>query len=131
MPTLRDRLPADLPGRPAGPEFDRLPFRSVYLTGDEWAAERANQTVHAVTRVARVPDEAGGDRGQMAVLVKPNGLLGAASMAAVPPFRFLVVYPPLMRGIEAEWRDGLPRDAPPVAKRPADHRGRQRRRAGA
>jgi uncharacterized protein DUF2867 len=42
----------------------------------------------------------------MAVYVKPNGLLGTAYMAAIRPFRHLIVYPPLMREIEREWRAG-------------------------
>ena len=74
VPTLRDRLPADLreaPG-PLGP--DELPFRSLYLTDDEWALEIANETVHGVLHLGWVEDEGGGHRGQMAVLVKPNGL---------------------------------------------------------
>jgi hypothetical protein len=41
LPTLRDRLPDDLRAGPAGPDFDKLPFTSVYLTDDEWAAEMA------------------------------------------------------------------------------------------
>jgi hypothetical protein len=41
---------------------------------------------------------------QMAVLVKPNGLFGTAYMAAIRPFRHLIVYPPAMRQIEREWR---------------------------
>jgi hypothetical protein len=53
-----------------------------------------------------VPDGAGGHRGQMAVLVKPNGWLGEAYMAAIRPFRHLVVYPALMRSVEREWRAG-------------------------
>jgi Protein of unknown function (DUF2867) len=112
VPTLRDRLPADLRERPAGPEFDRLPFRSVYLTENEWAAEMANQTVHGVMHIGWVPDDVGGYRGQMAVLVKPNGLFGTAYMAAIAPFRHLIVYPPLMREIEQEWRVNTPRDPP-------------------
>jgi hypothetical protein len=40
----------------------------------------------------------------MAVYVKPNGLLGTAYMAAIRPFRHLIVYPPMMRQIEREWR---------------------------
>ena len=51
----------------------------------------------------------------MAVLVKPNGLVGRAYMAGIAPFRHLFVYPPLMRDIEQEWRDGVPQDAPPAA----------------
>src|SRR5882672_2952141 len=31
VPTLRDRLPADLREAPPGPEFDSLPFTSLYL----------------------------------------------------------------------------------------------------
>lgn len=51
-----------------------------------------------------VRDRAGGYRGQMAVLVNPNGLLGTAYMAAIMPFRHLIVYPPLMREIGQRWR---------------------------
>jgi hypothetical protein len=54
--------------------------------------------------VGWVPDDAGGYRGQMAVLVKPNGLFGTAYMAAIRPFRHLIVYPPAMRQTEREWR---------------------------
>lgn len=101
--TLRDRLPDDLRDGPAGPMFDRLPFTSIYLTDTEWAAEMANRTVHGVLHLSWVRDDAGGYRGQMAVLVRPNGLLGSAYMAAIAPFRHLFVYPPLMREIAQEW----------------------------
>ena len=50
-----------------------------------------------------VPNETGGYRGQMAVLVKPNGLFGRAYMGVIGPFRHLIVYPPLMREIGREW----------------------------
>jgi Protein of unknown function (DUF2867) len=53
-----------------------------------------------------VPDRTGRYRGEMAVLVKPNGLLGAVYMAAIRPFRHLIVYPPLMRRIEQDWKAG-------------------------
>ena len=97
-------MPADLRGAPSGPEFDRLPFSSLYLLEDEWAAEVANQTMHGVMHMSWVPDEKGGYRGQMAVLVKPNGLFGSGYMAAIRPFRHLLVYPPMMREIGREWR---------------------------
>ena len=74
--TLRDRLPPDLRDGPAGPQFDVLPFRSVYLLDDEFAAEIASSTVHGVMHLGWIPDRAGGYRGQMAVLVKPNGRSG-------------------------------------------------------
>jgi hypothetical protein len=115
VPTLRDRLPADLRDAPSGPEFDELPFTSLYLLDDEWAAEIANRTMHGVMHVGWVPNGTGGYRGQMAVLVKPNGLLGNAYMAAIRPFRHLLVYPPLLRQIEREWgraRAGDPTPAP-------------------
>jgi hypothetical protein len=102
--TLRDRLPADLRDGPSGPDFDALPFISLYLTENEWAAETANQTVHGVLHLGWVPDETGGSRAQMAVLVKPNGLFGAAYMAAIRPFRYLLVYPAIMGEMERTWR---------------------------
>jgi len=104
VPTLRDRLPADLREAPTGPDFDELPFTSLYLLDDEWAAEIANRTMHGVIHIGLVPDETGGYGAQMAVLVKPNGLVGNAYMAAIRPFRHLIVYPAMMRQIEREWR---------------------------
>ena len=103
VPTLRNRLPADLGDAP-GPDFDALPFSSLYLTDDEFAAEIANRTMHGVMHIGRVPDGTGGYRAQMAVLVKPNGLFGTAYMAAIRPFRRLIVYPAGMRQAEREWR---------------------------
>lgn len=102
--TLRERLPADLLDTPL-PDFRSLPFTSLYMTDDEWAAEAANSTVHGVMHFGWVPDGAGGFRGQMAVLVKPNGLFGNAYMAAIRPFRHAIVYPPLLRAIERRWRE--------------------------
>jgi len=75
-----------------------------YLLDDEWAAEIANRTMHGVMHLGWVPDGAGGYRGQMAVLVKPNGRLGKAYMAAIRPFRHLIVYPAMIRQMEREWR---------------------------
>lgn len=101
--SLRDRLPSDLREAPSGPDFKDVPFTSLYLLEDEWAAEIANRTVHAVLHIGWVSDGSGGYHGQMAVLVKPNGLLGAAYMTAIKPFRYLIVYPALMRSIERGW----------------------------
>jgi hypothetical protein len=104
VPTLRDRLQADLRDAPSGPDFDALPFSPLYLIDDEFAAEIANRTMHGVLHLGWVRDEAGGYRGQMAVLVKPDGLLGTAYMAAIRPFRHLIVYPPMIRQVERAWR---------------------------
>jgi hypothetical protein len=106
-------LPADLRAAPSGPEFDALPFTSLYLLEDEWAAEIANRTMHGVMHVGWVSDLDGGYRGQMAVLVKPNGLFGDAYMAAIKPFRHLVVYPAAIREVERTWR-AVSRSTPPV-----------------
>jgi hypothetical protein len=103
VPTLRDRLPADLRGGPSGPDFGALPFSSLYLIDDEFAAEIANRTMHGVMHIGWVPDQSGGYRAQMAVLVKPNGLFGAAYVAAIRPFRHLIVYPAMLRRIERAW----------------------------
>jgi Protein of unknown function (DUF2867) len=104
VPTLRDRFPADLRHAPAGPELGALPFSSVYLLDDEWAAEIANRTMHGVMHIGWVSDQTGSYRGQMAVLVKPNGLLGNAYLAAIKPFRHLIVYPAMLRALERSWR---------------------------
>jgi Protein of unknown function (DUF2867) len=103
VPTLRERLPADLRGTADAQEFGSLPFRPVYLLEDEFAAEIANKTVHGVLHVGWVPEPAGGYRGQMAVLVKPNGLAGRAYIAAIRPFRHLFVYPPMLRRLGRSW----------------------------
>ena len=106
VPTLRERLPADLrdtaPPEPPG----SLPFSPLYVADDEAAAEIANQTMHGILHLGWVPDGEGGHRGQMAVLVKRNGRLGAAYMAAIKPFRHGIVYPLLLRDLERRWRTG-------------------------
>jgi hypothetical protein len=105
VPTLRDRLPADLRDRPSGPDLGALPFSPLYLLDNEFAAEIANRTMHGVMHIGWVRDGAGSYRGQMAVLVKPNGLLGIAYLAAIRPFRHLIVYPEMIRQIERTWRE--------------------------
>ncbi|MER6546068.1 DUF2867 domain-containing protein [Streptomyces sp. NPDC001250] len=104
LPSLRDRLPADLRQGPQGPGLGSSKFISLYQRDDEWAAEMGNKTVHAVMHIGWVPDGSGGYRGQMAVLVKPNGLFGTLYMAAIKPFRHLGVYPALMRSIGRTWQ---------------------------
>jgi hypothetical protein len=103
-PTLRDRLPADLRNGPSGPDFDeKKPFTPIYLLDDEFAAEIVNRTVHGIMHLGWVEDESGVWRGQMGVYVKPNGLLGHTYMAAIKPFRHLLIYPPMLREVERDW----------------------------
>jgi Protein of unknown function (DUF2867) len=120
---LRDRLPTDLRDARAGPEFDALPFTSIYLLEDEWAAEIANRTVHGVMHLGWVQDATGGYRGQMAVLVKPNGLLGTGYLAAIRPFRHLIVYPRMIRAMGREWRAGVKTKTAPAAGEPGTDAG--------
>jgi hypothetical protein len=108
VPTLRDRLPADLRDAPK-PEFEALPFKSLYLLDDEFAAEVANGTMHGVMHLGWVQDESGACHARMAVLVKPNGLFGKAYMAAIKPFRHLIVYPAMIREGERQWHARLAR----------------------
>jgi Protein of unknown function (DUF2867) len=102
--SLRDRLPEDLREAGTGPDFHDLPFTPLYLLEDEWAAEIANRTMHGVLHLGWVPDGTGGYRGQLAVLVKRNGVLGSAYMTAIRPFRHLIVYPRMLGDIERKWR---------------------------
>jgi hypothetical protein len=102
--SLRARLPEDLRGSPAaGPDLGAYGFKPLYRTDVEWAAEISNRTVHAVMHLAWVEQGEGVYQGQMGVYVKPRGRLGTAYMAAIAPFRHLIVYPALMRRIGAAW----------------------------
>ncbi len=112
--SLRERLPADLLKVPRGPDLRAVPgreevdgtpiFSSVYQTHDEWVTELANKTVHSLMHIGWVPDGSGsGYHAQMAVLVKTNGRLGKAYMAAIKPFRYALVYPLLLRSIGRQW----------------------------
>jgi len=115
-PTLRGRLPDDLrDSAPAPASSAALPFTPLYLTAGEFAAEISNRTVHGVLHLGWVPDGApGAYRGQMAVLVQREGLLGSAYMAAITPFRHRLVYPAMLRAIGEAWRgDRMPVAAPP------------------
>ncbi len=104
-PSLRERVPADLRAAPA-PAPGPAAFTPLYELPDEWAGELVNRTMHGVLHLGWVSDGAGGHRGQMAVLVRPEGRLGALYMAAIRPFRHRLVYPGLLRTIERRWREG-------------------------
>ena len=75
MHTLRERLPEDVPPSTDPPAAGSLGFQTVYELPNEWAAEIANSTMHGVLHLGWVAGT-GAYRGQMAVLVKPNGLTG-------------------------------------------------------
>ncbi|MGY5129949.1 DUF2867 domain-containing protein [Streptomyces nigrescens] len=102
---LRDRLPSDLGDAPRGSDAGLSPLTSVYELDNECALELATKTVHAVLHLAWAPAASGGHELRMAVLVKPNGLFGRLYMAAITPFRRLIVFPAFMRQWEHAWRD--------------------------
>ncbi|WP_433656430.1 DUF2867 domain-containing protein [Nocardia sp. CA-128927] len=101
--TLRDQLPDDLRNGPRGPDFQSVPFRSVYQTDTEWVAELANRTVHALMHIGWVSDGADDYHAEMTVLVQPNGLFGEIYLAAIKPIRLFLVYPMLIRSIGRDW----------------------------
>jgi hypothetical protein len=102
VPSLRERLPPDLREGSPGPRLSTAGFKPLYLCADEFAAEIANGTMHGVLHVGWV-GEGENWHGQMTILVKPNGRLGEAYMAAIKPFRYLIVYPQWLRRIERDW----------------------------
>jgi len=106
VPSLRERLPAELCD--TAPHLVLGHFTPLYVTDDEFALEIANQTMQGVLHLGWVPEGTGGYRGQMAVLVKPNGRFGSIYMAAIAPFRHVAVYPLLLRDIGRMWRQSVP-----------------------
>jgi hypothetical protein len=101
--SLTGRLPDDLRNTAANLDFGSLPFTALYRTDVEAAAELSNQTVHGVAHFAWVDQGEGRYQGQMAVYVKPRGRFGRGYMALIKPFRYLIVYPALMRQFERAW----------------------------
>lgn len=103
--SLSHRLPPDLRQQAAGTPVPNTPFTMIYQLPDECAMELANETVHAVCHLGWVPTGETGYELRMAVLVKPSGLPGQLYLAAIKPFRHLIVYPALTRKWERAWRN--------------------------
>jgi Protein of unknown function (DUF2867) len=101
---LAARLPDDLRNSRWDHDFGSLPFRPLFRTDTEAAAEVSNKTVHGVMHLAWVDQGNGRYQGQMAVYVKPRGVFGTAYMAFIKPFRYWIVYPALMRQVERRWK---------------------------
>jgi len=77
----------------------------------------SNETVHGVLHLGRVLEPSGRHRDQLAILVNPNGVLGEVYLAAIRPFRRLIVYPAMMRRIELASRSSSGADAVADARR--------------
>ncbi len=105
----------------------------TYQIDNEAARELANKTVHDIMHLGWVPTGDGAYELRMAALVKPNGLFGRLYMAAIAPFRYLIVYPALTRQWERAWLDlGRPqRRAGQAARRESRQLGFLARRANA
>jgi hypothetical protein len=84
--------------------------------------ELSNKTVHCLSHYGWVADGAGGYRSQATALVKPNGVFGRAYMAGILPFRYLFVYPQLMKQIDRRWRET---PAGPAAERSTGRKGHE------
>ena len=77
-------------------------FSSVYEFERESLTEVRNATVHAFMCTVLVP-RGNGYRLYFAVYVRSVSWLTAPYMAAIEPFRRLIVYPAMMRRIRGEW----------------------------
>ena len=106
VPSLADRLPAELRRTGSNIRFRGLPASPLYVLDDECAVELANSTVHAIVHIGWVASPSGAHRGEMAVYVKPNGRLGSLYMAAIRPFRYLIVYPRMLGDWGELWAHG-------------------------
>jgi hypothetical protein len=118
--TLVDRLPDDLRATADTAVTHGTPLRPVYRTSSEYVEELSNRTVHSVMHLGWVEQDDGSYRGQMAVLVKPRGLLGSAYMALIKPFRYALVYPALLRAVDRAWQRRPAPAAAPDARPRAD-----------
>jgi Protein of unknown function (DUF2867) len=98
--------PADLekslvpPGTPEGP------FCVVYRFEDEQLLELINRTAHAAALSALVETE-NAYRFYFAVYVCRVSRLTPLYMAAIDPFRRLIVYPALLRSVRANWNQAF------------------------
>jgi hypothetical protein len=73
---------------------------TAYVLEQEALYELSNDTIHALIHLAVT----GNGSATLAVYVKSRGLFSRAYMAAIGPFRHLVVYPSLVRLVERNAR---------------------------
>jgi len=84
------------PGTPDGN------FRLLYRFEDEQLSELRNATVHAFVSLSIRPTP-GGYLAYAGVFVKPVHRFTRLYMAAIAPFRRLVVYPAVIRKVQSVW----------------------------
>ncbi|MBV8424002.1 MAG: DUF2867 domain-containing protein [Candidatus Eremiobacteraeota bacterium] len=78
------------------------PFRVVYRFENEQLSEIVNGTAHAAMLSALVETD-GSYRFYLAVYVRRVSLLTPLYMAAIDPFRKLIVYPSLLQNVRTSW----------------------------
>lgn len=102
--SLRDRLPAAERAELPPPSDSPLPFKLVYRDHREAFLELSNGTVHAAMHYSWAPD---GDqyRARLAVYVKTRGWFGPLYLLAIAPFRRFIIYPAMLRQMDAKWRN--------------------------
>jgi hypothetical protein len=102
-PTFADRLTDADRARSLAPAGVREGlFRVVYRFENESLVEVINRTVHAAALSALV-ETANSYRFYFAVYVRNVGRLTPFYMAAIDPFRKLIVYPSLLSSVRTNW----------------------------
>jgi len=102
-PTFADRLTAEDRARSLAPSGQRDGlFRIVYRFENEQLDEVINRTAHAAAMSALVETQ-DHYRFYLAVYVRNVGRLTPLYMKLIDPFRKLIVYPSLLRGVRAKW----------------------------
>ena len=86
------------PGTPDGS------FRLLYRFEDEQLSELRNATVHAFVSLSLQPTP-GGYLAYVGVFVKPVHRFTTLYMAAIAPFRRLIVYPTVIRKVQGAWAE--------------------------
>jgi hypothetical protein len=81
-------------------------FRVVYRFENEQLLELINRTAHAAALSALV-ETATGYRFYLGVYVRSVSRFSPYYMALIDPFRKLVVYPSLLRGVRARWNQAF------------------------
>ena len=102
--TFATRLtPADRATSRVEPGTGDGPFRVVYRFENEQLSELINRTAHAGA-LSALAESAGVYRFYFAVYVREVSRLTPLYLAAIDPFRKLLVYPSLLRSVRATWR---------------------------
>jgi hypothetical protein len=86
------------PGTPEGP------FSTLYVFEQEQLIEARNATVHAFLSLS-MGQAQGGYLAYWAIYVKPVNRLTRVYMAAIAPFRHMLVYPAIIRMVERAWAE--------------------------